>query len=92
MLPRCPHWFKSERLDIQHGGGEDVCCVRVWRASGLTDEAEDVPDVGDADDQRVVEGQDGESEEHVADPAEVSAAAEQHVDGGADLSKHRGSC
>lgn len=68
------------------------CCVRVWRASGLTDEAEDVPDVGDADDQRVVEGQDGESEEHVADPAEVSAAAEQHVDGGADLSKHRGSC
>lgn len=26
----------------------------------LTDEAEDVPDVGDADDQRVVEGQDAD--------------------------------
>lgn len=57
------------------------------RASGrpLTDEAEDVPDGRDEDDQHVVEGQDGGGDQHVASPAELSAAEQQRRDGGADL-------
>lgn len=40
----------------------------------LTNEAEDVPDGGDKDDQQVVEGQDAGSDQHVANPAELSPA------------------
>lgn len=53
----------------------------------LTDEAENVPDGWDEDDQQVVEGQDGGSDQDVASPAEVSLAEQQRVDGGADLGR-----
>lgn len=40
----------------------------------LTDEAKDVSDGGDEDDQHVVEGQNGSSDHHMANPAELSTA------------------
>lgn len=51
----------------------------------LTDKAEDVSDGRDEDDQHVVEGQDGGSDQHVSGPAELAAAEQQRCDGGADL-------
>lgn len=51
----------------------------------LTDKAKDVSDGRDEDDQHVVKGQDGSGDQHVAGPAELTAAEQQCRDGGADL-------
>lgn len=51
----------------------------------LTDEPEDVSDGGNKDDQHVVKGQDGSSNQHVASPAELSTTEQQCGDGRANL-------
>lgn len=51
----------------------------------LTDKAKDVSDGGDEDNQHVVEGKDGCSNQQVASPAELSTTEQQRGDGGTDL-------
>lgn len=66
-----------------------IFSASIYLEAELTNEAEDVSNGGHEDNQHVVEGQDCCSNQHVAGPAELSAAKQQCGDGGSDLREKR---
>lgn len=80
------HGLLLDQFDVESRGQDED----EHGSSRSADDAKNVPDAGDKDDQGVGAGQQGYSDDGVADPAELLRGAQELVYRGTNREKHHG--